>query len=87
MSDLPWNIWGAVAGVIGTILALIPLFRMWVRPRLPSSTLPGVRALLKETQKLYATALRDGVIEDEREIREINVSLEMYVFDLVILCR
>lgn len=62
------------------LLALIPLFNTWVGPRLPSATLPDVRALLKETQKLYATALENGDIDDESEIHDINVSLEMYVF-------
>lgn len=80
MSDLSWNVWGAISAAIGMLLALIPLFNTWVGPRLPSATLPGVRALLKETQKLYATALENGDIDDESEIHDINVSLDLYVF-------
>lgn len=79
MSDLAWNIWGAVAGVIGTLLAVIPIFLIWVRRRLPSKKLPGLLALLKETKKLADTALRERVITNESEIRQLDFTISTYV--------
>lgn len=80
MSDLAFNIWGVIASVIGTILALLPLFTLWVRPRLPSATILDLCAVLKETKALFSAALDEGLITDEHEIRQIRLSMEMYVY-------
>ncbi|OJT07914.1 hypothetical protein TRAPUB_1193 [Trametes pubescens] len=86
MSDLAFNVWGVVASVIGTILALIPLFSLWVRPRLPSATIPDLCAVLKETKALFSAALDDGLITDEHEIRQIRLSMEVAAAYLDGLC-
>ncbi|EIW54132.1 uncharacterized protein TRAVEDRAFT_74389 [Trametes versicolor FP-101664 SS1] len=86
MSDLAFNIWGVIASVIGTILALLPLFTLWVRPRLPSATILDLCAVLKETKALFSAALDEGLITDEHEIRQIRLSMEIAAAYLDGLC-
>ncbi|KAI0363593.1 hypothetical protein BV20DRAFT_1126194 [Pilatotrama ljubarskyi] len=74
MSDLGWNVWGAVASVLGT-LALLPLLATWFLSRLPSAKLPALLRLLRETQDLFSAALREGLITDESELHQFNVNL------------
>ncbi|KAL1945411.1 hypothetical protein VTO73DRAFT_2262 [Trametes versicolor] len=75
MSDLGWNIWGVVGGVIGTILAVVPLVLVWLRVRLPSKKLPSLLAVLEETKELFAKAVRAGALTDEQEIQQIEFSI------------
>lgn len=79
MSDLGWNIWGVVGGVIGTILAVVPLFLVWLRVRLPSKKLPSLLAVLEETKELFAKAVRAGALTDAQEIQQIEFSIATYV--------
>ncbi|OSD00969.1 hypothetical protein PYCCODRAFT_1468931 [Trametes coccinea BRFM310] len=72
MSDLGFNVWGALASAAGVLFALYPAFRAWVRPRLPTSLLPEILAMYKETQELYATALQNGLIDDRDELYLCN---------------
>ncbi|KAJ8482810.1 hypothetical protein ONZ51_g5119 [Trametes cubensis] len=74
MSDLAFNVWGAITGVLGTI-ALIPVFLAWLQTRLPSTRLPQLLALLKETRELFAAAVRDGLFTDEKELHQFNINL------------
>ncbi|EIW54130.1 uncharacterized protein TRAVEDRAFT_66720 [Trametes versicolor FP-101664 SS1] len=75
MSDLGWNIWGVVGGVIGTILAVVPLFLVWLRVRLPSKKLPSLLAVLEDTKELFAKAVRAGALADVQEIQQIEFSI------------
>lgn len=72
MSDLGWNIWGVVGGVV---IAMVPLFSVWLRARLPSTRLPALLSLLQETKELFAAALRERLITDEGEIRQLDFSI------------
>ncbi len=83
MSDLGWNIWGAVGGVIGTLLAVIPLFLVWLRVRLPSKKLPSLVALVEETKELLAKAVREGTLTHAQDIQQIEFSIATYVFSHV----
>ena len=71
MSDLGYNVWGAVAGVIGT-LSLIPIFLAWLQTRLPSSRIPRLLALRAEILELFTTAILEGLITDEKELYQLN---------------
>ncbi|KAI9069044.1 hypothetical protein FKP32DRAFT_1587197 [Trametes sanguinea] len=62
MSDFGFNVYGAVASAIGIIFAIYPAFRAWVRPRLPTSLLPEILVMHKETQEMFATALQKGFL-------------------------
>ncbi|KAH9888333.1 hypothetical protein C8Q73DRAFT_794109 [Cubamyces lactineus] len=73
MSDLGYNVWGTIAGAIGT-LTLIPIFLTWLQTRLPSTIMPYLLAEHKETQVLFTEAIRDGLITDE-EILQFNLNL------------
>lgn len=76
MSDLGFNIWGVVAGVIGTV-ALVPVFLAWLRTRVPTKRFPALRDLLKETQDLFKTVVQEGLITDEDELREIDCNMAL----------
>ncbi|KAI0365103.1 hypothetical protein BV20DRAFT_1125212 [Pilatotrama ljubarskyi] len=74
MSDLGWNVWGAIASVLGT-LGLLPLLLAWFLSRLPSARLPALLDLMKETQDLFSAALREGLITDESDLHQFNVNI------------
>ncbi|KAI0330366.1 hypothetical protein GY45DRAFT_1370773 [Cubamyces sp. BRFM 1775] len=74
MSDLGYNVWGTVAGVIGT-LSLIPIFLTWLHTRLPSTIIPYLLAEHKATKALFTEAIRDGLITDEEEIFQFNLNI------------
>ncbi|KAI0323300.1 hypothetical protein GY45DRAFT_1376423 [Cubamyces sp. BRFM 1775] len=71
MSDLGYNVWGAVTGVIGT-LSLIPIFLAWLQTRLPSSRIPHLLALRAEILELFTAAILEGLITDEKELYQLN---------------
>lgn len=73
MSDLGWNIWGTVAGVFGTVLAMIPFITMWIYTRLPTAKLPGLLAIMGEAEQLFATAIRDDLFADECELNRFKL--------------
>ncbi|KAL7284785.1 hypothetical protein ACG7TL_002092 [Trametes sanguinea] len=75
MSDLGFNVWGALASAAGILFALYPAFKAWVRPRLPTSLLPEILAMYKETQELFATALQDGLIDDPAALYLCNLNM------------
>ncbi|OSD00977.1 hypothetical protein PYCCODRAFT_560466 [Trametes coccinea BRFM310] len=74
VSDLAFNIWGVVSSVLGTI-ALTPVFLGWLKPRLPTSMIADVLDIYKETQDLFATALRDGLITNPDEMNHFKANL------------
>ncbi|KAJ8482806.1 hypothetical protein ONZ51_g5117 [Trametes cubensis] len=74
MSDLGFNVWGVITGVIGT-LTIIPAFLAFLHTRLPTSLLPAVIKQDKETRTLFDTALRKGLITDEGDIYEFKINL------------
>ncbi|CDO77757.1 hypothetical protein BN946_scf184993.g20 [Trametes cinnabarina] len=74
MSDLGFNVWGAVASVIGTI-ALIPVLLPFIKSRLPSAMITGLIDVHKETQELFDTAIRDGLITDSNDLYLFKVHL------------
>ncbi|KAH9888335.1 hypothetical protein C8Q73DRAFT_668257 [Cubamyces lactineus] len=67
MSDLAFNVWGVVAGVIG-LFALIPAFLTWLQTRLPTARLPHLIASFIETERLFAAAIRDGLFTNENDL-------------------
>ncbi|KAJ2965628.1 hypothetical protein NUW54_g14056 [Trametes sanguinea] len=73
-SDLGFNIWGVISSVLGTI-ALTPVFIGWLKPRLPTSLITGVVEIYKETQDIFITALRDGLITDADELHHFKDNL------------
>lgn len=76
MSDLAWNVWDTVAAALGI---LIPIGAAWFIASLPTSRLPSLLSLMKETQELFAVALREGLITDEKEFFELKVNIVGYV--------
>ncbi|KAI0365106.1 hypothetical protein BV20DRAFT_1056736 [Pilatotrama ljubarskyi] len=74
MSDLAWNVWGAVAGVIGIIM-VVPVLFTWFLSRMPSAKLPPLLELMKETQDLFAVALREGCITDGDESYQYSLNI------------
>ncbi|KAJ3004864.1 hypothetical protein NUW54_g4607 [Trametes sanguinea] len=71
MSELGYNIWGTIAGVVG-ILGLIPVFLAWLQTRLPSKKLPILIQSHQELETLFATAIRDGLFSDEHDLYQFN---------------
>ncbi|KAI0629608.1 hypothetical protein C8Q77DRAFT_1141359 [Trametes polyzona] len=76
MSGSGWDIWGAIAGVLGILVSLIPPFFFWVHTRLPSKKLPALLALLAQTQELFNNARDEGLMT-ENEIAAIGNALSI----------
>ncbi|KAH9888337.1 hypothetical protein C8Q73DRAFT_794113 [Cubamyces lactineus] len=66
MSDLAFNVWGAIAAVIGT-LALVPTFLIWLRTCFPSVLLPSLIDTFDKTEVLFKKAVAAGVFTSEEE--------------------
>ncbi|KAI0657810.1 hypothetical protein C8Q70DRAFT_1055575 [Cubamyces menziesii] len=85
MSDLAFNVWGVVTGVIGTLAVIIPVFLAWLRTRLPSNNLPQLIDAYKDVLELFTAAVRDGLFPDEDELHRYNVNIwtmTIYVDDI-----
>ena len=67
MSDLGFNVWGAIAAVVGTV-ALVPVLISWFNTRLPRALLPLLASMLQETQESFITGLREGLLTDDTEL-------------------
>ncbi|KAI9069046.1 hypothetical protein FKP32DRAFT_1754062 [Trametes sanguinea] len=74
MSNIGFDIWGVVASALGTI-ALAPVIWSWIQPRLPTSMISSVVEIHKESQELFATALRDGLFTDPDEVYHFQENL------------
>ncbi|KAI0330362.1 hypothetical protein GY45DRAFT_750993 [Cubamyces sp. BRFM 1775] len=74
MSDFAFNVWGAIAAVIGT-LALIPTFLIWLRTCFPSALLPSLEDAFNRTEALFNKAVEAGVFTDEEEQDQFDVTL------------
>ncbi|KAI8968723.1 hypothetical protein BD414DRAFT_582068 [Trametes punicea] len=74
MSDLGYNVWGVIASVIG-ILALVPAFLAWLQTRLPTTIMPGLIEVHRETQELFSSALREGLIIDPNDLNLYSINL------------
>ncbi|KAI0323527.1 hypothetical protein GY45DRAFT_1332474, partial [Cubamyces sp. BRFM 1775] len=72
MSDFGFNVWGAIAAVVGTA-SLIPVFIAWLNTCLPRALLPGLESLLHDTQRSFVTGLREGLFTDDPEIHKFHV--------------
>ncbi|KAI0765740.1 hypothetical protein BD413DRAFT_575153 [Trametes elegans] len=86
MSEKAYNIWGVVAGVIGTIAVLIPLAIACCCVRRPSTLYPLLAALLKETRGLLDTAYREGLTKDEAELCRLKVNIWQSFTEVEELC-
>ncbi|KAI0669472.1 hypothetical protein C8Q78DRAFT_992596 [Trametes maxima] len=74
MSDLGYNVWGVVAGVIG-VVALLPLLVNWFNARLPSARIAPLMELLNEVEELFFTALRESLFTSQDELFQANLNL------------
>ncbi|KAI0330368.1 hypothetical protein GY45DRAFT_751133 [Cubamyces sp. BRFM 1775] len=84
MSDLAFNVWGAITGILGTI-ALIPVFLAWLQTRLPTTKLPHMIDSFRDTEELFLTAVRDGLFTNEDELQRFNINMwtvTMYVEEM-----
>ncbi|KAJ8482808.1 hypothetical protein ONZ51_g5115 [Trametes cubensis] len=74
MSDLAFNVWGAIAAVIGTI-ALVPTFLIWLRTCFPSALLPSLIDTFDKAEVSFKRAVADGVFTNEEEQNQYDVTL------------
>ncbi|KAI8970997.1 hypothetical protein BD414DRAFT_540586 [Trametes punicea] len=84
MSELGYNVWGAVAGAIGTV-ALIPTLIYWFLCHLPTAKLRVVEQALKEAEAHFDEVLKGGLIHDEDELHQFHSwlwSIQFRVDDL-----
>ncbi|KAH9888321.1 hypothetical protein C8Q73DRAFT_794098 [Cubamyces lactineus] len=66
MSDLGYNLWGAIAGAIGTIAVLPPLL-WWFLGRMPTAKFHKVETLYRETESLHKSEVENGVFSPDDE--------------------
>ncbi|KAI0669518.1 hypothetical protein C8Q78DRAFT_1040358 [Trametes maxima] len=71
MSDLGYNVWGVVAGIIGTV-AVIPALAFWLLGPLPTAKLTILEALLEDTTKMFREAIEEGLIYREDDLRRFH---------------
>ncbi|KAI0365100.1 hypothetical protein BV20DRAFT_973677 [Pilatotrama ljubarskyi] len=69
MSDTGYNIWGVVAGAIGT-LGLLPLLFAWLPSQMPSAKLRVLLEIMGETDALFRKALEDGILTSEDDLHK-----------------
>ncbi|KAH9888325.1 hypothetical protein C8Q73DRAFT_180872 [Cubamyces lactineus] len=75
MSDLGFNVWGTIAAVLGT-MTLPSVFIAWFTTRLPRARLPDLSNLLLETLLLFLTGLREGLYNDDSELRYFDTHIQ-----------
>ncbi|KAI0365095.1 hypothetical protein BV20DRAFT_982800 [Pilatotrama ljubarskyi] len=73
MSDFGYNLWGVIAGALGT-LGLIPALAFYFLGRFPTGKLATSEDLLKETEKMFQEAVRDGLIYREDDLQRFHAS-------------
>ncbi|KAI0363591.1 hypothetical protein BV20DRAFT_1057921 [Pilatotrama ljubarskyi] len=64
MSEQGFNIWGLVAGVLGTV-GLLPIFWSLIKSQMPSEKLRAVEALLAETEAMLSSGVEEGLLTYE----------------------
>ncbi|KAI8971015.1 hypothetical protein BD414DRAFT_581575 [Trametes punicea] len=74
MSDLGFNVWGAVAGAIGTI-ALFPVLTCWIYCQLPTAKMRILDQLLSETESVFDSAIKNGVLHGGNGLHRFSVQL------------
>ncbi|KAI0669513.1 hypothetical protein C8Q78DRAFT_1040330 [Trametes maxima] len=74
MSDLGYNVWGVVAGVIGTV-ALVPVIIAWFRTRLPSAKLPRLMSLMREAQQVFLDSINQGLLTKESDLYHFHLNI------------
>ncbi|KAI0365093.1 hypothetical protein BV20DRAFT_783681 [Pilatotrama ljubarskyi] len=76
MSQVGYNIWGVVAGAIGTF-TILPTIALWILGSRPTSKLKVLEALLDETEKMFQQSIEEGLIHDEDELARLHAWLWM----------
>lgn len=74
MSQAALNVWGTVAGGLGTA-ALFHSLCSWFMSRLPSAKFPALASLMEETKDLFVEGIRDGLLTDEHDIYQCHLNL------------
>ena len=64
MSELSFNILGAVTGALGTFTVVSFIWGL-IKSQLPSERLNALDTLANETDKLLASSVQDGLVEEE----------------------
>ncbi|KAI0351965.1 hypothetical protein OH77DRAFT_1428990 [Trametes cingulata] len=85
MSDQGYNISGVVAGALGILLALLPLFFAWLSYQMPSAKLRVLQDLMAETESIFRKSLEDGVLTCDDDLYQITTSIwstNMHIDDL-----
>ncbi|KAI0629584.1 hypothetical protein C8Q77DRAFT_295694 [Trametes polyzona] len=72
MSDLSWNIWGAVSAAIGL---LCPSLWTWIKSHFLPAKLEALEKLTMEVAKLLTLARRHGLLVDDGEYCLFNSKL------------
>ncbi|KAH9851083.1 hypothetical protein C2E23DRAFT_896022 [Lenzites betulinus] len=72
MSDLPWNLWGAIAAAISLLAGLCHYLLEWLHSGSPLVRLNGLGALYLQTKGMYKDALADGLVTDPDEQRRME---------------
>ncbi|KAI0629612.1 hypothetical protein C8Q77DRAFT_297346 [Trametes polyzona] len=78
MSDLGFNILGAITGAI-SIIALIPTLAFAILGSLPSSKLKHLEHLYKEMEDEYQNALKHGLISRQKDVIHLRKWSMLYV--------
>ncbi|KAI0325872.1 hypothetical protein GY45DRAFT_179615 [Cubamyces sp. BRFM 1775] len=68
MSELAYNIWGAVASVIGTVAVLRAVF-CWALDCLPSRKMDFVEKFLDKTKASFGEVLNSGILDQDEVYR------------------
>ncbi|KAI0629599.1 hypothetical protein C8Q77DRAFT_1161185 [Trametes polyzona] len=72
MSDLSWNIWGAVAAALGF---LVPALGSWIKSLYLTSKLKTLKKLIDETQEQLTLARWEGLLVDPVEYAHMHGKL------------
>ncbi|KAI0822353.1 hypothetical protein BC628DRAFT_1337879 [Trametes gibbosa] len=79
MSDLGFNIWGAITGAIG-IMTLLPAAR--IDMQLPSRKIVALKTFMNETQTLFKNDLEEGLHIHEDELSQFSTRILIRIDDV-----
>ncbi|KAJ2992294.1 hypothetical protein NUW54_g7970 [Trametes sanguinea] len=74
MSDLGFNVLGAITGVIG-VFAVLPVIACWLYRRGPTFRLRILDQLLKETESEFDLSVQNGLLHSGNGLHRLSVKL------------
>ncbi|CDO69427.1 hypothetical protein BN946_scf184791.g22 [Trametes cinnabarina] len=74
MSDLGFNVWGSITGVIGLVTGL-PALACWLYSQMPTYNMRILDQLLAETEVVFDSAIKGGLLHGGNGLHRFNLKI------------